>query len=780
MITFKFDGIDSSNYFLVNNIKRDILPSIKDKLVQVPGRSGTYDFGIEESERQIDIDVTISASSPESLRQIVREIATWLHSERVKQLIFSDEPDKIYYGRLSGNTDIDQLISMGQTTLTFILPDPHAFGQTKQQQIDGSGIEHTTDKQTEWQTGTLTGLKATPKGLELEKVGTDYTNTVNTWHGSHTQTTAKSNKLILDSTSNPSTTTINDPSGDFAMSGLPSWSFSDNMSNWSNTGWESRLTTPFTQTTDGAKCQSAGVSAALVKEIPNMSFPYTYEFLYKLTPPTNPKNGYTTRASLYLVEQRGPYQYHFNVTLAQANSWTRIRVVVKSDTRADVYTNGVLTTILNQSAIISLSPRIQFIIDKDTSSQGVLEVSQFYMSSGAIDTAEKSVPYIQNREFEVDLSSHGTYQSGSISFNSVAPSGFHDWDSSAMVEVSVFRDGEWKELVEVANGDSLPYLNHGDDLSNVKVVAYMTLKAYDVSYLPTISDVSFSITSGTAAYYSSGNYIASDAGIQQVQKARQAILSWNETKPNGTDVKALVSLDDGAYEEISNGGSIPQIEPSTDLSSSSLAVKFELSTSDNTVTPKIQNYTISLDTAYYTTGERISDPTELDIIEEIGSSFLGWDGTPNNSLNIEVYTQVVNTGDSPSNDAWQKVSNEGTIPDIDGQSGQGRSLYTKQVLLSDGTYTPLLHSQTVKIHPNINSTITYEGTAEAYPIFYVNFSSDCGYFKLLHVQSGKFIYIIKPFIKDNTLEIDCNTNKIITNGRVEMASLSITSDFFSL
>lgn len=125
--SFTFDGIDSSQYFLVTKIRRSVVPPIKDKLVVVPNRPGAYDFGWDYQVREIEVDIAIKAQTIPELRQKVRDIAKWLTTSEAKPLIFSDEPDKMYYARLSGDTNLDQMAELGQGTLKFICPDPYAY-----------------------------------------------------------------------------------------------------------------------------------------------------------------------------------------------------------------------------------------------------------------------------------------------------------------------------------------------------------------------------------------------------------------------------------------------------------------------------------------------------------------------------------------------------------------------------------------------------------------------------------------------------------------------------
>jgi len=132
---FTFNEVDSSGYLIENDVHHAILPPLSSRLLTVPDRVGAYDFGVEIGTREIAVDVTINGASLEDLRAKVREIAAWLFHKDVKPLVFSDEPDKTYYARVAGSTDLDQIVTHGQGTITFLCPDPHAEGMNRSQTI---------------------------------------------------------------------------------------------------------------------------------------------------------------------------------------------------------------------------------------------------------------------------------------------------------------------------------------------------------------------------------------------------------------------------------------------------------------------------------------------------------------------------------------------------------------------------------------------------------------------------------------------------------------------
>ena len=111
---------------LVRDIRRDILPSVRHRTMSLGGH-GVHYFGRWYDELTIEVDVVIAGDSPSALRDSIRKVAAWLNSEVPRQLIFSDEPDKYYMAVLIGQTAIEQMITDGIVTLSFLCPDPFAY-----------------------------------------------------------------------------------------------------------------------------------------------------------------------------------------------------------------------------------------------------------------------------------------------------------------------------------------------------------------------------------------------------------------------------------------------------------------------------------------------------------------------------------------------------------------------------------------------------------------------------------------------------------------------------
>ena len=130
-MAIKFNNIKIPAFVKVNNIKMSVLPPVSQNTVVVSGRAGSYDFGNTIGEKTIEVTVSIIADSPSDLRDKTRQFSEWLYTEEAKELVILDEPDKYYLAKFTGNSDMSDILKVGQGTISFICTDPHAYGQEK-------------------------------------------------------------------------------------------------------------------------------------------------------------------------------------------------------------------------------------------------------------------------------------------------------------------------------------------------------------------------------------------------------------------------------------------------------------------------------------------------------------------------------------------------------------------------------------------------------------------------------------------------------------------------
>lgn len=136
-MAFTYNGTHSDAMGVtVMGIRRDFLPPITPRTITVPGRPGSYWYGHDYGAREITIDVFVRGTSLADLRIKLRNIANWLKPDGgPKPLVFDDEPDKQYFAVLADRTELEQILWHGRGTLTFVCPDPYAYGELEQAQF---------------------------------------------------------------------------------------------------------------------------------------------------------------------------------------------------------------------------------------------------------------------------------------------------------------------------------------------------------------------------------------------------------------------------------------------------------------------------------------------------------------------------------------------------------------------------------------------------------------------------------------------------------------------
>lgn len=131
MITLTFNETDldkalGSGSFSINEIKGRGPSRREATMLEVPGRDGAYLRRVKTPPRELEVKVTLRASSLEDLRDKVDELSDILSTDYVVPIKFSDE-SKTYYGFLSDTTDWSEIRNFGQGQIKFTCPDPHKY-----------------------------------------------------------------------------------------------------------------------------------------------------------------------------------------------------------------------------------------------------------------------------------------------------------------------------------------------------------------------------------------------------------------------------------------------------------------------------------------------------------------------------------------------------------------------------------------------------------------------------------------------------------------------------
>ena len=107
-VGFTYNGKHSSELGIVrvsdgSRFNENLLPTIKDKTVQVPGGDGTYYFGSEYTQRQFTINFAFDSLTEER----IRELKTWLGDKKIHKLSFDEAEHKEYLAKVTGTATIN-------------------------------------------------------------------------------------------------------------------------------------------------------------------------------------------------------------------------------------------------------------------------------------------------------------------------------------------------------------------------------------------------------------------------------------------------------------------------------------------------------------------------------------------------------------------------------------------------------------------------------------------------------------------------------------------------
>ncbi len=126
-----YNGIELPSFAKAGKIKNPPHPPISLITTAIAGRPGSYYFGQNLGEKTIEVPIIFSSSTKADLPDVKRALVDWLFYDEPKQLILPEETDKYYMAKVSGDTDLEQMMNTGWGTITFICPDPFAYGTTE-------------------------------------------------------------------------------------------------------------------------------------------------------------------------------------------------------------------------------------------------------------------------------------------------------------------------------------------------------------------------------------------------------------------------------------------------------------------------------------------------------------------------------------------------------------------------------------------------------------------------------------------------------------------------
>lgn len=761
---FSFAGVHNDQYRLkVLKTTRRILPPMNNHLVSIPGSDGVYDYGFNYGELIIEVDVLLFEESRAELRSRVREVAEWLGQKEAKELVFDDEPGKTYFARLSDSTELEELIYAGNGTITFLCPKPFAYGPEKNQLIAGIVQQQDTHTQEGWAAGgALTGVIATQNGLVLEKEGEDVSGQVDEWNeGTHDQTEDNgSGVLVLAKSGEDLSFSFQQPNA------IPEWGFISRFEPGSVGGdgdWYVRSQSGGTYSLDGEKIifqadtNEENIYIRRDSDALNGS-PVTIDFRARISKET----GARPFISVNDAETGG-----IDVELPDTDdsvSW--FRLVYRGGTDFTLYQDGTEITpeSVNEYGATSTA-YINIGLDNGPSTFEVWKLGHANTNHGAPPVNHEYSDEIIGEP--QDLTQVGTLAASSLFYNSDV-SYAYDYSIATYSGLSEDSGETWDETELSSGGGTVPGLTKGDDVTGMLWRFRWMMTSRDSIDPVSLSFFNASFESG---YYQSGIYYSPAISLSAVKKAASTLFSWVlGNMPDGTMIQVytrheIQSEGWSEWQEVTNGGEIPGLDPALDLSEASFQFRVVLTTTDVEITPELDRADYEVVSAYVPEGERISEAHTFNDFGEVGESYISWDTTPDASPDVEVYGQVVNEGEQPDPGGWVQATNTGELPGAEvGKDMTGKAVYTRQVLkTSDLSVSPTLHRELWRVEPASKNVVEYAGTERAYPIMTVVFKDYADHFEISDPNTGNRVYVVYDFKPGDVLVIDNTKGSVFIN-----------------
>lgn len=131
-----FNGIEKDYIVPLTGRRRSVWAPISRNLISVTGMPGAHLSHTDVQVRVITVPVLVKAENINDLQKAKEDMAEWLVHDEPKELIFKDEPDRVYYAVVDGELELDEIFSTGRGEITFICPDPFKYGPEKVYQTD--------------------------------------------------------------------------------------------------------------------------------------------------------------------------------------------------------------------------------------------------------------------------------------------------------------------------------------------------------------------------------------------------------------------------------------------------------------------------------------------------------------------------------------------------------------------------------------------------------------------------------------------------------------------
>jgi predicted phage tail component-like protein len=126
-LSFSFNGERREYINMLRGGKRTVWAPISRQFIELMGAPGGLLSQTKTKMRYEEVPVEIIASDFWELPKVKEDLAKWLVTDEVKELIFDNEPDRTYFAVVDGELDLDEFLEHGTGTITFACPDSYKY-----------------------------------------------------------------------------------------------------------------------------------------------------------------------------------------------------------------------------------------------------------------------------------------------------------------------------------------------------------------------------------------------------------------------------------------------------------------------------------------------------------------------------------------------------------------------------------------------------------------------------------------------------------------------------
>lgn len=136
-----FNNRNMADLFLVRDIRGRGIVNYEVQDTEKTQADGSYYRYKKRPPRVLEVDVTIYGNSPEDLRENIDRLNGIFKTTNELPIIFTDEPDRIYYGTPSSASQDEEIVSISNETISFYCSDPDKIGEEKHEISNRINVE---------------------------------------------------------------------------------------------------------------------------------------------------------------------------------------------------------------------------------------------------------------------------------------------------------------------------------------------------------------------------------------------------------------------------------------------------------------------------------------------------------------------------------------------------------------------------------------------------------------------------------------------------------------